>query len=66
MGVFYMQAIVIGVVLLIFGIVVFINLIEIGVRNGINSSIIGKSLEEKNGIKVDEKSSFNQDLEDKK
>jgi len=61
-----MQAIVIGVVLLIFGIVVFINLIEIGVRNGINSSIIGKSLEEKNGIKVDEKSSFNQDLEDKK
>lgn len=61
-----MQAIVIGVVLLIFGIVVFINLIEIGVRNGINSSMIGKSLEEKNGIKVDEKSSLNQDLEDEK
>lgn len=61
-----MEPIVIGVVLLIFGIVAFINLIEIGVRNGINSSIIGKSLEEKNGIQVDEKSSLNQDLEDEK
>ena len=58
-----MQAIVIGVVLLIFGIVVFINLIEIGVRNGINSSIIGKSFEEKNGIEENEKSLENHDLD---
>ena len=60
-----MQAIVIGVVLLIFGIVLFINLIEIGVRNGINSSIIGKSFEQKNEVKENDES-FNQDLDNDK
>ena len=61
-----MQAIVIAVVLLIFGIVVFINLIEIGVRNGINSSIIGKSYEQKHEIKVDDGPLLNQDLDNDK
>lgn len=48
-----MQAVVIGVVLLIFGLFAFIHIIEIGVRNGINSSIIGKSLEQNDGDKED-------------
>lgn len=58
-----MQAIVISAVLFVVGIVVFINLIEIGERNGINSSIIGKSFEQKNEIKEDEKPLVNHDLD---
>lgn len=61
-----MQAIVIGVVLLIFGLFALLNLIEIAVRNGINSSIIGKSFEQKNEVKEDEETLFNQDLDNDK
>lgn len=58
-----MQAIVISVVLFIVVVVIFMNVIEIAVRNGINSSIIGQSLAKKNGIKEDNKSFLDSDLD---
>lgn len=61
-----MEAVVIGVVLLIFGVFAFIHIIEIGVRNGINSSIIGKSLEQKEGDKEDQKSLLTLDVDQDK
>lgn len=58
-----MQAIVISVVLFIVVVVIFMNVIEIAVRNGINSSIIGQSLAKENGIKEDNKSFLESDLD---
>jgi hypothetical protein len=61
-----MQAIVLGVVFFIIGIIIFMHVIEIAVRNGINSSIIGQSLEKKNGIIEDKKPSLDSDLDNDK
>lgn len=58
-----MEAVVISFVLFIVGLVIFYNIIEIAVRNGINSSIIGKFLESKNEIIEDEKSFLGDELD---
>ncbi|WP_255349293.1 hypothetical protein [Paenisporosarcina sp. HGH0030] len=42
------------------------NVIEIAVRNGINRSVIGQFLEKENGIKENEKSFLDSDLDNDK
>ena len=58
-----MEAVVLFIVFFMVGLVVFYNVIEIAVRNGINSSIIGQFLEKKYGIKEDKKSFLGDDLD---
>ena len=59
------MSIVISIVISIVGLVALYAIIEAAVKSGINSSIIGQFLEEKNGIKEDEKSFLDDDLDNK-
>lgn len=61
-----MQTVVISIVFFLVGVVVFMYVIEIAVRNGINRSVIGQFLEKENGIKENEKSFLNSDLDNDK
>ena len=59
------MSIVISIVVSIVGLLALYAIIEAAVKNGINSSIIGQFLEQKNGIKEDEKSFLDDDLDNK-
>ncbi|WP_342542993.1 hypothetical protein MHH33_03730 [Paenisporosarcina sp. FSL H8-0542] len=61
-----MQTIVISIAFFLVGVVIFMNVIEIAVRNGINRSVIGQFLEKENGIKENEKSFLDSDLDNDK
>lgn len=61
-----MQTVVISIVFFLVGVVIFMNVIEIAVRNGINRSVIGQFLEKENGIKENEKSFLDSDLDNDK
>ncbi|MDF9759402.1 hypothetical protein OKW24_001175 [Peribacillus simplex] len=60
-----MEAI-ISIVFSIVGLFILYIVIETAVRKGINSSIIGQFLEKKYGIKEDEKSFLDDDLDNDK
>lgn len=59
------MSIVISIVVAIVGLLALYGIIEAGVRNGINSSIIGQFLEKRNEIEEDKKSFLDDDLDNK-
>lgn len=58
-----MNSLVLPIVLYVIGIFILYVVIETAVRRGINSSIVGQYLEEKDGMKVDKKSFLDHDLD---
>ncbi|MDQ0483891.1 hypothetical protein [Guptibacillus hwajinpoensis] len=58
-----MEGIILPIVLYIVGIFILYVVIETAVRRGINSSIVGKSLEKQDGMDVNKKSFLDHDLD---
>lgn len=54
----------ISIILYIVSLIIFYIIIETAVRKGIDSSVIGRYLEKKHGMKEDQKSFFSNDLDD--
>ena len=61
-----MNGIGMSIVFFIIGLLILFAVIETAVRNGINSSIIGKYLESQSEIKEDKKSFLDDDLDNNK
>jgi hypothetical protein len=61
-----MEAIGLSIVIFIVGLFILYIVIETAVRRGINSSIIGQSLEKKYGFKEEKKSFLDNDLDNDK
>ncbi|KMM39306.1 hypothetical protein [Guptibacillus hwajinpoensis] len=58
-----MEGIILPIVLYIVGIFILYVVIETAVRRGINSSIVGQSLEKQDGMDVNKKSFLDHDLD---
>lgn len=58
-----MEGIILPIVLCVIGVFILYVVIETAVRRGINSSIVGQSLEKQDGMNVNKKSFLDHDLD---